>query len=172
MISAEPSPSLILDKHPTAAAVAAVEGQCFGVSWSVQEVERLLSNPAVGAWIVRQSRLDVAMICFQMTEDEAEIYRIGVLPGRRGKGFGRRLMVEYLSEAKRRGCKRVFLEVREGNIPAVELYRSLGFQVSARRKNYYAGPPEDGLVMELRVAPEKRAPSVRPRAHHVPGIRL
>ncbi|MET0429646.1 MAG: ribosomal-protein-alanine acetyltransferase, partial [Microvirga sp.] len=39
-----------------------------------------------------------------------------------------------------RGARIVFLEVEEGNAPALALYRRLGFREVGRREGYYARP--------------------------------
>lgn len=46
----------------------------------------------------------------------------------RGKGLGRRLMQEIIDIANERGYCKVTLEVREDNVAAQLLYRSLGFE--------------------------------------------
>jgi ribosomal protein S18 acetylase RimI-like enzyme len=46
----------------------------------------------------------------------------------RGHGVARRLMEEAIAEARRRGCKRLSLEVREDNPHAQALYYKLGFR--------------------------------------------
>ncbi|OAV73747.1 ribosomal-protein-alanine N-acetyltransferase [Bacteroidales bacterium Barb7] len=55
------------------------------------------------------------------------IHDICVLKDYRGKGVGRQLMTAAIAEAENRGCSRVTLEVREDNIPAQSLYKSLDF---------------------------------------------
>jgi ribosomal protein S18 acetylase RimI-like enzyme len=45
----------------------------------------------------------------------------------RGKGLGRALTEAVLERARRRGCRRVELDVNSENPPALALYRSLGF---------------------------------------------
>ena len=47
----------------------------------------------------------------------------------------------------RTGCMDIFLEVRVSNIPALGLYRKLGFEVLSVRKSYYSEPVEDAYVM-------------------------
>ena len=42
-----------------------------------------------------------------------------------------------------------FLEVRESNTPARELYRRLGFEIVGSRPGYYDNPPETGIVMRI-----------------------
>lgn len=41
----------------------------------------------------------------------------------------------------------MWLEVRAGNLPAVELYRSAGFQIAGIRHDYYSQPTEDAVRM-------------------------
>ena len=42
----------------------------------------------------------------------------------------------------------IFLEVRETNRAAYQLYSKIGFQEIGRRKNYYSEPVEDALMMK------------------------
>ncbi|MGH9559060.1 MAG: GNAT family N-acetyltransferase [Bryobacteraceae bacterium] len=42
-----------------------------------------------------------------------------------------------------------FLEVRESNLEAMRLYKSLGFQAVGRREEYYSNPIEAAIVMRL-----------------------
>lgn len=78
--------------------------------------------------------------------DEAELYRIGVLPEFRGQGHSKHIMEAFLDSLPKK-TKRVFLEVREGNLPALKLYRQYGFENVGIRKNYYGN--ENGLVFRL-----------------------
>ena len=41
----------------------------------------------------------------------------------------------------------VFLEVRESNVPARNLYHSYGFSEIGERKNYYRDPIENAIIM-------------------------
>ena len=47
------------------------------------------------------------------------------------------------------GMQEIFLEVRISNIPAISLYRRLGFTVKGVRKSYYSEPTEDAYIMSL-----------------------
>ena len=59
--------------------------------------------------------------------EEGEIMNVAVRKEYRRKGVAGKLMKELLSRAEKRGAARFILEVREGNLPAVRLYESLGF---------------------------------------------
>jgi ribosomal protein S18 acetylase RimI-like enzyme len=65
---------------------------------------------------------------YPLGDGEAEIRKMYFLPGARGKGFGRRLLLELLREAKARGYRRVVLETASQLKEAIALYRSAGFQ--------------------------------------------
>ena len=49
-----------------------------------------------------------------------------VLPGERGKGFGKALLNEVIHVAKERGCGRVEWSVLDWNVPAIDFYKSMG----------------------------------------------
>ena len=57
------------------------------------------------------------------------------------------IMKEFLEEAKKRGGVSFFLEVRESNMRARNLYRSFGFEEISVRRNFYEAPIENGIVM-------------------------
>src|SRR5262249_54580843 len=60
-------------------------------------------------------------------EKRASFAAVVVRTGVRGQGWGRRLMEGLLAEAKSRGAREACLQVRDGNLAARKLYRSLGF---------------------------------------------
>jgi GNAT superfamily N-acetyltransferase len=62
------------------------------------------------------------------------ISNIGVDPEKRGEGVGRQIMLFGLNQLKAAGCERARLRVHVDNKPALNLYKSLGFEVAERRK--------------------------------------
>ena len=56
------------------------------------------------------------------------IHDIAVAPGHRGKGIGQALLNAVEQEARRRGCCKVTLEVREDNATAKTAYLRAGFK--------------------------------------------
>jgi len=68
------------------------------------------------------------------------VQNVGVLPQHRGLGLGRALVLKALHGFRSAGLQRVYLEVTGENVPAVELYRSIGFELM--RTMYKALEPE------------------------------
>jgi ribosomal-protein-alanine N-acetyltransferase len=85
--------------------------------------------------------------------DEAELYNLAVSPSVRRKGIGRALVKEAHQQLQGRSVRKVFLEVRQSNRSAVAFYRSLGFEIIATMKDYYALPHESGYRMTARLTP-------------------
>jgi ribosomal-protein-alanine N-acetyltransferase len=70
---------------------------------------------------------------------EVELLLVAVAPEERGQGLGRILVETIAADAARYGARDLFLEVRENNRIARQLYQSLGFAEVGRRADYYAG---------------------------------
>ena len=60
---------------------------------------------------------------------------MGVSDTQKRKGIGRSLLSELMNISKNIGIERLELGVIEGNSPAIELYKSLGFVVEGVKKN-------------------------------------
>jgi mycothiol synthase len=66
--------------------------------------------------------------CWLKIEDSiGEFYVVGVDPQRQGEGLGRHLMDAGFARLAARGIRTAALYVESDNVPAVALYRSLGF---------------------------------------------
>lgn len=84
---------------------------------------------------------------------EASLHNIAVAEPFQGRGLGRELLAHMLDQCRQSSVSKVFLEVRDTNGKAINLYQSLGFQVDGVRKDYYSAPwgREDGKLMSLQL---------------------
>jgi ribosomal-protein-alanine acetyltransferase len=80
---------------------------------------------------------------------EADIQTLAVAPDARRQGLGRRIVNALLAEARSRGVREVFLEVRADNPNARALYDSLGFEQIAIRARYYQPDGVDAQIMRV-----------------------
>ena len=65
------------------------------------------------------------------------IYTLNVRPKLRGKGIGKLLMKIIEESFKREGCEEIILEVAVDNLPALNLYRRMGYRFVEKLENYY-----------------------------------
>jgi len=78
---------------------------------------------------------------------EADVLTLAVSPRHWGHGTGTALLKALIDEAAGRRCTEVFLEVREDNPRARELYRRHGFTEIGVRRGYYQPGGIDAIVM-------------------------
>ena len=83
---------------------------------------------------------------------EWELENLAVAPEFRRRGLGRRLTGELLRQARAQAAASIFLEVRESNVAARQLYEDSGFCATGRRSGYYDAPREDAVLLRLEIA--------------------
>lgn len=84
--------------------------------------------------------------------DEMHLLNVTVAPAAQRMGFGRRMLDELVVLAREQHAERLWLEVRESNERACNLYLRYGFRHIGVRKGYYPalhGKREDANVMNL-----------------------
>jgi ribosomal-protein-alanine N-acetyltransferase len=82
---------------------------------------------------------------------QAELEIIAVAPQFQRRGLARRLFTALVAELRTGQSADLLLELRASNLPALALYRSLGFTETGFRPRYYHEPIEDALLMHLRM---------------------
>lgn len=93
--------------------------------WWVQISGSLDGNPIAGLWL--GSAIDQGT-----GERQAHILLLYVMPEHRRKGIGAALVRYAETWAKTRGDRQIGLQVFETNLPAMSLYRSLGYDTQSR----------------------------------------
>ena len=68
---------------------------------------------------------------------KGHVVSYAVLEEYRGKGIGKKLVVQSIEGMKIKKCNESYLEVRTDNIPAIKLYENLGFNKIATLNTYY-----------------------------------
>jgi ribosomal-protein-alanine N-acetyltransferase len=82
---------------------------------------------------------------------QAELETIAVAATSQRHGVARRLFATMAEELSAAHITDILLEVRTSNAPALALYQALGFALTGRRPRYYSDPPEDALLLQLRL---------------------
>lgn len=135
--------------------VAEIERKSFTDPWSLHAFREVLAAPRACFIGARQgvSGPLLGYVVAWFVADEGEIANLAVAPEARGKGIGAKLLDTALSEGRARGAGAIFLEVRDSNRAARQLYASRGFVEVGRRKAYYRRPIEDAIVLRHTVEP-------------------
>ena len=129
--------------------VVAVERLCHAHPWSAELFKRELANPVSSVDLLWFGETLAGFLCSWMVAGELEILNVATAPDCRRRGVAAALLRHVFSRARRQGLESAFLEVRVGNIGAIDLYRKFGFTVVSRRSDYYADG-EDALLMQWR----------------------
>jgi putative acetyltransferase len=94
-------------------------------SFSAEE----LAGPDVTFLVARDRGRALACVASVDCADYAEVKRLFVPQAARGRGLARRLMEAVEARARAAGKAHVRLETGDVLVPAVELYRSMGYRV-------------------------------------------
>ncbi len=133
------------------AEVAEIEKECFITPWSRQSFEAEIIKNKFARYLVGLD--DDNQVCVYMgywkIMDEGHITNIAVKEKHRGKGYAKQIIKDIIQLAKSENVKVLTLEVRQSNLPAINLYQSFGFVEIGIRKQYYIDTKEDAILMLL-----------------------
>ena len=138
---------------PHLAAVLRLEQLAYALPWSrtnfldsIQsgyEAQLLLAGATLLGYFVAMKGVD-----------EVHLLNITVAPEYQRQGWAQVMLDALTLWAKGQGADWLWLEVRVGNLRAIEVYQSQGYRRVGLRKNYYPavhGQREDAVVMSLKL---------------------
>ena len=110
---------------------------------NVEEIKNeLKNNPFAKILLYKEEGKVIGYLYYSDIYDRAEINQFEVELSHRNCGKGKILLNKMLELVD----KSITLEVKKDNLPAIHLYKSVGFVEKAIRKGYYQGI--DGILME------------------------
>lgn len=131
-------------------AVIDLDQRSFSLPWPERSFRfELTDNPASRCWVAELDGIVVGMIVVWLIVDEAHVATIATHPDFRRKGIAKRLLSHALRKLMEQGARSSFLEVRESNKAAQEMYRKFGYEETGRRQRYYKDNDEDAILMNL-----------------------
>ena len=120
--------------------------------WKPEEYEKIFATNGIthrAALVAEKAGQVAGFVIGHQIREEWEIENVAVTLEARRHGLGEKLLREFMRVAGERGCRTIFLEVRESNLAARALYRKWTFLETGRRKEYYENPPEDALLLRF-----------------------
>lgn len=138
------------------APLADIHAACFAHGWDADELHRMAEETGAFCLVARvpgerRSAGLKGFVLIRAVAGEAEVLTLAVDPACRGRGLGKTLMKQALFRLYSDRCETLFLEVDAANLPAVALYKALGFRKVGERKGYYSAGDGDGTALVMRV---------------------
>jgi len=133
-------------------AVLAIEIQAYEFPWTRGN---FIDSMAAGyrAELLRNAHGTLCAYCVAMSGvQEMHLLNLTVAPDWQHRGLARGLLDVLVADSRTAGALWLWLEVRESNRRAREVYRQYGFSQIGWRRGYYpaaAGRREDACVMRL-----------------------
>ena len=135
-------------------AVCALEARAYEFPWSRAIIGGCITVP-YRIWLGTRAdeKVHVCQAFLSITLDEAHILNVSVEPSLQGNGLGSQMLVHLIEDARGQGARQMFLEVRESNPAAIQMYINQGFNEVGRRRHYYPTVTgrEDALVFGLQL---------------------
>ena len=133
--------------------VLAIEQTAYSHPWSQGHfVDALASGYHCGAWCEHED-LRAYLVAMPGVQ-ETHLLNVTVAPEHQGKGLAKRLLQDWLDWSRTQGAQQLWLEVRESNARALQIYERAGFVRIHVRKDYYPldrTRREHAVVMSLKL---------------------
>jgi ribosomal-protein-alanine N-acetyltransferase len=134
-------------------AVVAIEQAAYAFPWSRGNFIDSLAAGYLAEVLVDGAGEAIGYYVAMPGVDEMHLLNVTVLPALQGRGHGRAMLDALVTESRVRGLRSLWLEVRESNDRARELYVRYGFVQAGVRRAYYPAVlgREDAVVMSLSI---------------------
>jgi ribosomal-protein-alanine N-acetyltransferase len=127
-----------------------LESRCLSTAWSESQLSALINDENY-IYVTASEGQDLVGVggAIFSSIDSAEIFTVAVSKENRGKGIGKEIVSKLIDFCVSKNAESIFLEVEDGNTPAISLYSSFGFKAVGKRKGFYHG--KDAIIMELKL---------------------
>jgi ribosomal-protein-alanine N-acetyltransferase len=131
-------------------ALTRIEQRCFTDPWSEAGIRESIQSETTIALLAENTEGELGYLMARLSGEEGEILNLAVLPGHRRQGVGRRLLEQGLALLIGRGVREAYLEVRESNLAARDLYQGFGLlSEPGGGRPGSAGPPPAGARLRF-----------------------
>ena len=134
--------------------VVIIEQRAYEFPWSRAIITGCTTVP-YRIWIgeIGADKAHVCQAFLSIVAEEAHILNLSVDPAYQGRGIGNLLLRRLIADAGSQEAAQIFLEVRESNQAAIQMYLNNDFNEIGRRHNYYpiSHGREDALILALQL---------------------
>lgn len=122
-----------------------IEERLFSEPWEKKHFQLHLDY-SVGYKLLLAKRI-IGYLFGLIVDHIYHISNVGIDEKYQRKGYGFFLVKSVIGIMENQGITKFFLEVRESNNKALNLYKKLDFRIFDKKENYYANPQEDALIL-------------------------
>ncbi len=126
--------------------IVALNQKNFADGWNKSMLESAFSTGRFICIGIEEDEKLIGLISCSATDYDADIESITIAEEYRRNGFAKALLGLLEVKLKEKNIEKVFLEVRESNTPAKNLYLGAGYNEIHKRKKYYSDG-EDAVIM-------------------------
>lgn len=127
--------------------VEAIEKANFSIPWSLESFRESMELEHT-IYLVAEEDGNIMGYCgMYRVFNEGEIVNVAVAEAYRRRQVASKLLEQLFIESSELKVDNFFLEVRESNKAAIQLYKKLGFTEAGIRKNFYEKPRENAIFM-------------------------
>lgn len=121
--------------------------------WNEERIASCL-RPQASNWLIAQAQQILGFSLTTFVCEQAELLYLCLHPAYQRQGYAQQLLRWLIQHLRTQAVHVLFLEVRESNYRAIELYKKMGFQPYYKRLNYYptAAGREHAILMWLHLA--------------------
>lgn len=137
-------------------AVVKIENQVHAAPWTEEHFRAELTKPYSQFLVFTDDESDsiiAGYLVFWVMFDECQILNLATSLNYRGLGLAKQMIQKVVSIALKKGIKKVVLDVRKSNSPAIQLYQRVKFSITHIRKGFYSNG-EDAYQMTLNLEGE------------------
>lgn len=122
-----------------------ISKSCLKNSWSLKLYQEDFRNVFSKYFSLIYDNKLIGFLSVYIIINEINITNIAVDKNYQGNGFSKYLFSNLIDSYKN---FEIFLEVRESNYIAINLYKKFKFIEIHRRENYYSNPIENAIIMK------------------------
>ena len=126
--------------------IVCLQQQNFADGWNKSMLESAFSTGRFVAIGIEEDEKLIGLISCSYNDYDADIEGITVDNEYRRNGFAKALLGLLEVKLQEKNIEKIFLEVRQGNTPAKNLYSGCGYKEISIRKKYYSDG-EDAVIM-------------------------
>ena len=129
-------------------AIHAIEQSVFKKHpWSMEMISQELAEDSSRiTWVMELGELMIGYCMVRFGPCEVHLINMAVVNSFHRLGLGKKMLDHFLDQIPAKSS--VFLEVKRGNFPAINLYLGAGFEDVAIRKDYYRDG-SDAIIMRM-----------------------